>query len=239
MHYTRLIPAFLMGLVGAFIPLSTVRGISAPLEMIAQNMTVRLEGRTSVGTGVFVERQGKTYYILTSDHVVKQPGNYIIVAPDRKCYQVSSSSINRISGLDLAVIPLTSNLSYQIANLGNSDQLTPGQNVYVSGWTRVNDLLRGLVFFGSLGEITEVNSKLPQGYSITYTNLVRVGMSGGGILDEQGRLIGINGLVRYAARNSDTIVASGIGINQFLRWRSSLKKPLSSPLQEPKSCSSY
>lgn len=206
------------------------------IEKIAQDITVRLEGRSSVGTGVFVERQGKTYYILTNAHVVQQPGSYLVATPDRKCYSIVSSTINKIAGLDLAVIPLTSALSYRVAQLGNSDKLTPGQNVYVSGWTYVGDVLRSLVFFGSQGEITEINSKLSQGYSITYNNLIRAGMSGGGILDEQGRLVGINGLVRYAASNSDTIVASGIGINQFLRWRSTLKKPLSPPLTQPLSC---
>lgn len=238
-HYNQYILSFLMGLALSIFLITTVKATAQGVEKIAQDITVRLEGRSSVGTGVFVERQGKTYYILTNAHVVQQPGSYLIVTPDRKCYNVGSSSIHQLSALDLAVIPLTSPLSYRIPQLGNSDKLTLGQTVYVSGWTYagdVGDLVRSLIFFGSQGEITEINSKLPQGYSITYSNLVRSGMSGGAILDEQGRLIGINGLLRYAAANSDTIVASGIGINQFLRWRATQKKPLSAPLTQPISC---
>lgn len=236
MHYTRSTPALLIGLISSLIQLTPLQATAQAVEKIAQDITVRLQGRSSVGTGVFVERQGNTYYVLTNAHVVQQPGSYTIVAPDRKCYGVGYSYIKKLSGLDLAVIPFTSTLPYRVALLGNSDKLTLGQNVYVSGWTYVGDAVRSLIYFGSQGEITEVNSKLPQGYSITYTNLVRVGMSGGAILDTQGRLIGINGIVRYAASNSDTIVASGIGINQFLRWRSTLKKPLSAPRQQSISC---
>ncbi|MFM6208272.1 MAG: hypothetical protein ACKPEZ_23015, partial [Planktothrix sp.] len=56
------------------------------------------------------------------------------------------------------------------------------------------------------------------GYSLVYTNLVRSGMSGGPILDTEGKVIGVNGIVQLGA-NPDNIVSAGIPINYFLDWR--------------------
>jgi WD40 repeat protein len=76
------------------------------------------------------------------------------------------------------------------------------------------------------GLLIEKNSQLPEGYSLSYTNLARTGMSGGAILDAQGKLIGINGIVRLAD-NSEDIIASGIEIETFLEWRLRQSRPFS------------
>ncbi len=198
------------------------------VEEIAQQITVRIQGNSSLGTGVIVERRNKTYYILTSSHVVKKKGNYLLATPDKKCYGLEHSLIKPLTNLDLAILPLTSPHTYRVAQLGNSSQLSPGQTVYVAGWTYIGDVWRSLIFFTGAGKITEVNSKLGQGYSLTYTNLVRAGMSGGPLLDSQGKLIGINGLIRIAG-DSEDIVASGIGINEFVKWRAQMKTALPVP----------
>lgn len=228
---------FIFYLSLSLFPLTSVLASTPTVEEIAEKITVRIEGRVSLGSGVLIEHQGNTYYILTNAHVVKQPETYIIFVPGDKCYQVEYTDIKALPGLDLAVLPINTNLSYQVAKLGNSDQVIPGNKVYVSGWTYIGDVLRSLIFFGSMGEITEINSQLPQGYSLTYTNLVRVGMSGGPMLNDQGKLIGINGIVRFATY-SDDIVGSGIPINQFLRWRSTLKKTIPVKPQQPIKCPS-
>ncbi|NJL83465.1 MAG: hypothetical protein HC890_11865 [Chloroflexaceae bacterium] len=73
------------------------------------------------------------------------------------------------------------------------------------------------IFASSEGMVTGIQD-LPLGYALTYNNLVRAGMSGGPIVNQQGQLIGINGLVRLEG-NSSQIVASGIPISRYLQWR--------------------
>jgi S1-C subfamily serine protease len=196
------------------------------LEKVTQNITVRIEG-SARGSGVMVERRGKTYTVLTNAHVLQQSGSYGIVTPDGKCYAIRSDTIKRLPNLDLAIFLFSSTASYTVAQLGNPTQLSLGQTVYVGGWANSGGRLQSRVFLTSEGQITEVNSQLPSGYSLSYTNLVRVGMSGGPVLDQQGRLIGINGLIRLNA--NDAIVASAIKIDQFQRLHSQLIKTIPLP----------
>lgn len=194
---------------------------SSSVELLAQKIGVRIEG-ASKGSGVIVDRQNKIYTVVTNAHVVKKSGTYIIVTPDRKCYSVESQTVKKAPDLDLAILRFTSPIDYSIAKARNADRLQIGQSVYVSGWARPVEPLYSRVFIQTEGKLTELNSQLPQGYSLTYTNLVRVGMSGGPVIDREGQLLGINGLVRFAD-NSDNIVASGIAINNFDRWYASVK----------------
>ncbi len=195
-------------------------------KKVAQEITVRIEG-TARGSGVIIERRGKTYTVLTNAHVLQQIGNYAIVTPDGKCYAIKSDTIRQLPELDLAIFLFSSAVSYSSAQLGNSAQLSPGQTVYVGGWANSGGILQSRVFFTSQGQLTEINSQLPSGYSLSYTNLVRVGMSGGPVLDQQGRLVGINGLIRLT--DDDAIVGSAIKIDRFEHWHSQLIKTIPIP----------
>jgi WD40 repeat protein len=217
------------------VPVTAVVASTPVVENVAQEITVRIEGRSSYGTGVIVERQGKAYYILTNAHVVKSPGTYTLIFPDGKCYALEKSYIRPLPGLDLALLPFNSGSSYRVAQIGNVNQAMPGQKVYVAGWTLSG--MRRFIFFGGDGRITETNTKLPLGYNLSYNNLVRKGMSGGPVLDFQGRLLAINGLIRLSSP-SGKIVASGIKISRFVNWRSNLKQPLPAQPQRLVSCPS-
>ena len=203
-------------------------------EKVAQEITIRIEG-TAQGSGVIVERVGTIYKVLTNAHVVQKKGTYALVTPDGKCHSIESSTIQLLPELDLAIFLFKSSFSYEVAQLGDTEKLTAGQKVYVGGWAHSGGRLHSRVFLTSQGELTEINSQLPFGYSLTYTNLVRVGMSGGPILNQKGQLLGINGLVRLAA-NSDKIVASGINIDQFLRYASGQRKTVPVPSESLITC---
>ena len=190
------------------------------INSIAREITVRIEGPSS-GSGAIALRNGNTYTVLTNAHVVAKAGSYTVMMPNGDRYSINASSITRLPELDVAILSFTSSSSYRVAELGSSS-VKDGQTVCVGGWTRSGGTLGQRVFVSTEGILTETNSRLPQGYSLTYTNLVRAGMSGGPILNQQGQLIGINGLVRLT--NSDTVVASGISIDDVSR-RSHLSLP--------------
>ncbi len=199
--------------------------VPKPIDKVAREITVRLVGKTG-GTGILIDRRGNSYTVLTNAHIFKNKGNRAIITNDGKCYPIIPKAIQTLPQLDLAIIVFSSQVNYALAKIGKSDKLTPTQTVYVSGWAASGGRLQPRVFLITKGELTETNSSLPLGYRLTYTNLVRVGMSGGSVLDEQGQVVGINGLVRFASNTSEQIVASAIPINTFTRWYSQNKNKL-------------
>ncbi|MGK7900204.1 MAG: trypsin-like peptidase domain-containing protein, partial [Hormoscilla sp.] len=80
--------------------------------------------------------------------------------------------------------------------LGDSSQLVVGKKIYVSGWVGTigpSDEREREYRFRD-GNIASTESKTGEGYSLVHTSIIIPGMSGGPILDEQGDVVGINGL---------------------------------------------
>lgn len=230
MNYSRTIPAILSATIAlssiALIPFTSPQialGLTADaVKTIAKDITVRIQGPKG-GSGVILEKQGSTYYILTNWHVVDKAGDYEVVTPDGKAHSVSYSLVRRMPGADLAIVPFSSTQSYRLAQLANSPA-TPGKKAYVAGWPTSGGSLRQPIFIATEGQLTGRQTAW-NGYTLVYNNLVRAGMSGGPVLDDAGRVVAINGIVRLED-NSDKIVAAGIEINTFMKWRSTVSLPL-------------
>lgn len=236
-----LLPKFFQSLLACFaiahfLPSEKVMVVAAApeVEKISKAITVRIEG-TARGSGVIVERRGNTYTVLTNAHVLQHAGSYGIVTPDGKCHSIALNTIKPLPQLDLAIFLFSSNTSYATAQLSDRKPLNPGQTIYVGGWANSGEpVLQSRVFLTSQGQIIEIDSQFPLGYSLSYTNLVRVGMSGGPVLDEQGKLIGINGLIRLDS--NDAIVGSGIKIEQFQRLYAQIVKTIPIPSASSITC---
>lgn len=230
MNYNRTIPAILSATIAlssiALIPLTSPQIALAltadAVKNVAKEITVRIQGPKG-GSGVILEKQGSTYYILTNWHVVDKAGDYEVVTPDGKAHSVSYNLIRRMPGADLAIVPFSSPQSYRLAQLATSPA-TPGKKVYVAGWPVSGGSLRQPIFIATEGQLTGRQTPW-NGYTLVYNNLVRAGMSGGPVLDDAGRVVAINGIVRLED-NSDKIVAAGIEINTFMKWRSTISLPV-------------
>lgn len=192
------------------------------INQIASEITVRIEGPRG-GSGVLIEKEGNTYYILTNWHVVSQVGDYEVITPDGERHTVYYSLIRQIPGFDLAVVPFNTSRRYPLAKIADANNINEGSAIYVAGWPRSASTLGHRLFLSTKGTL-EYRQQPRQGYTLVYTNLVRSGMSGGPVLDEKGNVIGINGIVQFGA-NPDQIVAAGIEINQFLAWRKANNLP--------------
>ena len=145
-----------------------------------------------------------------------------IVAPDNQRYAINISNAKRMPGVDLAVVQFTSNQKYQVATLANYSLNyslnTKGQKVFVSGFPGNKQqnknkphriLTAGIlsqpelirlntyVSFNNQSSIipVQIQTVLSDGYDLLYSNITKGGMSGGAVLDTQGRLIGIHGRV--------------------------------------------
>ena len=103
------------------------------VNLRAKQITVRIDG-ASTGSGAIIDSSGNTYTVISNWHVMKNPGSYSLQTIDGREHQVDPASIKQIPGLDLAVLKFTSNQNYQTADIGDSGNVTEGQNVYFAGY---------------------------------------------------------------------------------------------------------
>jgi len=168
------------------------------------------------GSGVIVDRQGTTYTVLTSWHVVNNSGDYYIQPKGDEKYTVRSNDIQRIGSLDLAELKFTSDQIYQPAKRGNSNDIKKYETLYVAGWINPTQSLRFRTVFVNRGDFVDRTKENSEGYSLVYslTN-PSVGTSGGAVLDKDGLLIGINGQA-YRDYNTGAVgTIAAIPINKY------------------------
>ncbi|MEM8503511.1 MAG: serine protease [Cyanobacteria bacterium P01_D01_bin.1] len=164
---------------------------------LARETTVLIRS-ANPGSGVIIARNGDTHYVLTADHVVNSNDNYSVHTGDDKGYEVKG--ITPLRGIDLAVVEFESTQkSYPTVTIARSNHLREGQTVFVSGWPDPGSSIDTRIRQFTTGEISGLPEEpLNDGYQIVYTNVTRVGMSGGPVFDTSGRLIGIHGLAEGA-----------------------------------------
>jgi tetratricopeptide (TPR) repeat protein len=138
--------------------------------------------------------------------VVQNQDDYTIVAPDGQSYPVAKATIKTFEGVDLAVVQFQSQQVYTVATLGKYD-LNYNYNkkvrwVFVSGFPSQKAetkqlpprlLTAGVVVSKDQAKFVAKDSySLTEGYGLIYLNQSFPGMSGGAVLDSQGRVVGIN-----------------------------------------------
>jgi tetratricopeptide (TPR) repeat protein/S1-C subfamily serine protease len=224
-------------------------GYMAQLNRQTRQQTVRIEANGGNGSGVIVAKQGSTYYVLTAKHVVfdlyktKQLYTDIkTITHEQESYPIQSTDITLAEGLDLAVVKFTSNANYPIAQLGNYNppkdaivfasgfpdrqridsplwqwQLNPGKNVGDRESRKF--------------QTQDKFSFESEGYDLIYTSISYGGMSGGGVFDTEGRVVGIHGKVegdggsKQQDWNKDLSFGNslGISIQSFIGLATKLK----------------
>ena len=189
------------------------RGIVGTVDNIAEQITVRIDNLTdkSNGSGVIIARVGKSYYVATAKHVLctnldtpecEANGQHQVVTADEVIHKLDYQTVQaRGTWLDVAVFKFESTNNYSVATLGKYD--VGDKWIFVSGFPGINSgnrtqpsrlLTGGLV---RKEEEKEFNTKdayslKSNGEGLVYTNISYGGMSGGAVLDSQGRLVGIN-----------------------------------------------
>jgi tetratricopeptide (TPR) repeat protein len=179
---------------------------SEEIYQIVVPITVLIDGDDRWGTGVIIAKEGKTYTVLTNHHVVCQPNafvntcktdrNYKIVTYRGKTYKAEVIKPLQTGEYapDLAVLTFSTTEDYPIAVLGDSNQLSPGQNIWVYGFPGLGQLSKEQPqpqF--TQGSITSIFNHRKGNYTINYSAWTKPGMSGGPVLDSEGQLIGIHG----------------------------------------------
>jgi V8-like Glu-specific endopeptidase len=206
---------------------------ASQIDQIAEAVTVRIETPVASGSGVIIQRVGSTYTVLTAQQVVNNiVGNteaFVIPANNEgQRYRVNNSSIQSLpNDIDLAILQFQSNRTYKTATLGNSDTVSQGSEVYVTGYPFLTAALNQPLRQFTQGQITAI---VPQpyagGYTLSYSNNTLPGMTGGPAFNSNGEVIGIHGRssqqeTRTTARSDVRVQAASnlaIPINKFREW---------------------
>lgn len=145
--------------------------------------------KLGLGSGVIIEKKGSQYTILTAFHLFQDIDSEIpftIRTSDYSLYKIKKDSIKQIENLDLAIFTFETEKEYETANSSNISMLKKGDVLFSSGFVNGN-------FYFQRGElIARSNIKVKDGNQLIYTSKVVPGMSGGGIFDNHGKLVGIN-----------------------------------------------
>jgi tetratricopeptide (TPR) repeat protein/S1-C subfamily serine protease len=201
----------------------TPTGYLAQLNTKARQLTVRIETGGGSGSGVIVAKEGSSYYVLTTKHVVQDLdtrqkfSDLQLVTYDQERYGATSTVV--AEGADLAVVKFSSNTNYPIAQLG---QYSPNDNdfAFVGGFPGREaidsplwqwQLHPGLVAEKEQGKFNAQDDRsFSNGYDLIYSSISYGGMSGGPVFDTEGKLIGIHG---RAESTDKAILGQSLGIS--------------------------
>ena len=232
MNYKCTIPAALIGVSIALVQTQAARAICSndQVDTIGKEITVLIDSE-SPGSGVIIKQTGNTYTVITAYHVVKNSNlKYQIVTPDNQRYQLNYQTVKRLdNNIDLAILQFTSKKDYQVAKIGNSDEVKRLINVHVAGFPRQTGGVKKSIYDCRSGRVIDnVPENIDSGYNLFYDNPTLGGMSGGAVLNDQGEVVAIHGQgeesndVDIDRINSSVAIVksgrnSGIPINTFLR----------------------
>ena len=189
---------------------------SEQVSELATEITVLIDG-CNAGSGVIFKHDSNTYSVLTASHVVKNTnGNCLIITSDKERYTASDEVIFPLPGVDLAVLKFQSSKTYKLAEWSDSDLVSIGKSVYVAGAPALSEVIQERDVEVQGGKIIRTQlSKSVEGYALVYNSSTLKGMSGGPVLNEEGRVIGIHGYKdpQEGSKNGRNL---GIPINKFL-----------------------
>jgi 2-alkenal reductase len=145
---------------------------------------------TGSGSGFFLDREG---HVVTNEHVVHGGQEFVVVLADGREEPATLVGADAIS--DVAVLKVDKPVP-AVANLGNSQELLPGQPVLALGsplGTFTNTVTEGIV--SALGRTVPDEDGGPELLNlIQHDAAINPGNSGGPLVTLDGQVVGINTL---------------------------------------------
>ena len=113
---------------------------------------------------------------------------------DNQQYQTQATAVKRLPNVDIATLTFQSDRRYPVAQIASSQTLAEGMPVYVAGFPSTTAAITTPVYNFTDGKVTARSGRgFKDGYGMVYTNRTLPGMSGGGVFDQGGNLVGIHG----------------------------------------------
>lgn len=165
----------------------------------------------SVGTGFYIDKKG---YILTAAHVIENSVELWINMPQygKKIYKATIVSV--YPAFDLGIIKIENFTNNYSIDLGNSDEISLRDSVYVMGYPNNSDypIVTSGTISGSLTNYIQTDTP------------VNSGNSGGPLLNENSEVIGVTSAVIKNSENSSLIIPINIFKENIRFFLSSSRK---------------
>ncbi len=155
----------------------------------------------STGSGVIYKKAGNVYYLFTNHHVIDE-GNYFQVNFKDETY-LDLELIGSDELVDIAVLKFTSTRTFDVATLGDSEDLNIGEFVLAVGNPKGTNFFSSVTFgmISGLKRYIDVDSDDVRDMFVPYIQhdaAINPGNSGGALVDLDGKVVGVN-VIKYAA----------------------------------------
>jgi tetratricopeptide (TPR) repeat protein len=195
-YYGGWVPMLGAGISLASMQFAVMAKSPTEVNHIAQAITVKVDE----GSGILVKKEGDIYTVLTAAHVTFEEFSdesmvRTVTTADEKQHQIVSGSVKKLSpDMDLSIVQFRSPNQYQVAELGDSNKLEGGAEVYVAGFPVPTPVITERIFVFRRGLVAANSNKIFKGgYGLLYDNSTLPGMSGGPVLNQQGQLVAMHG----------------------------------------------
>ncbi len=195
--------------------------MSGVVETVRRSLVQITNGRGGAGAGTIWHEDG---LIITNAHVIAGRGHLKVTLPDGRVFPARLLTAD--PERDLAALSIQAD-NLQTITVGDSRQLRPGQWVLALGhpWGVIGAVTAGVVI--ATGRPPELPAQ--RGEFIQVGLPLRPGHSGGPLVDEQGRLVGLNTMI--TGPSVGLAVPSHV-VKEFLRERLGSPQPVK-PQPEP------
>ena len=178
------------------VDLTTMESQPEFIERLVQ-VTVRVVGKNSQGSGVLLSGSNDGYLVVTNKHVLQDGDSLQVMTYDQHYYAIESDHIWISERYDLAFLQFSTPSTYPTAQVNASPQNT-GSLIYTIGFPATLSVQATDPLWLTQGQITlQADQPLLGGYQLGHNSSLRKGMSGGAVVNAEGELIGINGRHAY------------------------------------------
>ncbi|MFG2778681.1 trypsin-like peptidase domain-containing protein [Streptomyces prunicolor] len=180
----------------------SVAGIAARALPSVVTLHVSGDGESGTGTGIVLDTRG---HILTNNHVVQLAGSDGAISVSFSGGQTAKGRVvGRDTGYDLAVVQVSGVRGLTPMPLGNSDNVRVGDPVVAIGapFDLDNTVTSGII--SATERPITAGGEASDGSDVSYVDALQTdapinpGISGGPLLDADGRLVGVNSAIRSA-----------------------------------------
>jgi serine protease DegQ len=187
------------------------------LQRYAQTITVKVMSDNFLGSGIIIQKQGNIYTILTNAHVIRAgSAPYRVQTNDGRIHETELLQNHSFGTKDLAALQFRSRDSiYNVSLIGTPPMVK--DRVFAAGFPNSENLTVNKDFVITSGRVSLILHKsLEGGYKIAYTNQIKQGMSGGPLLNNQGYVIGVNGMHAYPLWDAPSLFDDGSQVDDNL-----------------------
>jgi serine protease Do len=156
----------------------------------------------SLGSGVLIDRRG---YIVTNEHVVRRASRITVTLNDKSSY--NGTLVSADPSRDLAVIKISRDMPFPIANLYRREPLLVGETAIAVGnpFGFEHTVTAGVI--SAIGRNVSVDGQIVMRDLVQTDASINPGNSGGALVDINGDLIGINTAIRSGAEGIGFAIA--------------------------------